>query len=265
MGKRSKKKSLVMVICAAVLLVGSLGATLAYLTDTASVTNTFTVGNVDIKIDETLVNEDGKPVDENGDLVEEGNEVRVEPSDDWEGNEYHLLPGEKYLKDPMVTVNAGSEESYVRMILTVTNASAVQTIITNNGLTDYADLFEGWNEEVWLYHGFEQDEENNTISFEFRYHETVDGFDVDDDGNEIEKEVALSPLFTHIVVPGTASVEELAALYGENGDFTIQVEGHAIQAVGFEDDESSTAVDKAWAAFDVQLEKDARVNGETTP
>lgn len=40
-------------------------------------------------------------------------------------NEYHLLPGHTYTKDPTVTVKTGSDASYVRMKVTFNNAKAI--------------------------------------------------------------------------------------------------------------------------------------------
>lgn len=93
-----KKKivSVCLVVC--LLATAIIGTTLAYFTDEKAVTNTFTTGDVTIKLDETDVGADGVATGEG----------RKE-----EGNAYHLLPGKTYIKDPIVTVEAGSEECYV--------------------------------------------------------------------------------------------------------------------------------------------------------
>lgn len=93
-----KKKivSVCLVVC--LLATAIIGTTLAYFTDEKAVTNTFTTGDVTIKLDET-------DVGTNGVATGEGRKE--------EGNEYHLLPGKTYTKDPMVTVKAGSEECYL--------------------------------------------------------------------------------------------------------------------------------------------------------
>jgi len=64
---------------------GSVFGTLAYLTATDTVTNTFTVGKVQITLDEA-------PVDANGETTD-GDRVKK--------NNYHLLPGHEYDKDPI--------------------------------------------------------------------------------------------------------------------------------------------------------------------
>lgn len=97
-----KKKVLTIVaaiLCAALLVAGSVMGTLAYLTSTAKVTNTFTVGDVKIDLDESLVNLYGK-------LVDDG-KTRVHL------NEYHLVPGTTYIKDPRVSIAPGSEASFI--------------------------------------------------------------------------------------------------------------------------------------------------------
>lgn len=236
-------KALLLTLCAVVLVAGTVLGTLAYLTDRSTVENTFTVGNVDIKVDESAVEENGEPSTDptTGETL-----PRTE-----EGNDYHLIPGEKYPKDPTMTVKAKSEDSYVRMILTIHNHSAVQAVIDNpvHGLTDYADLLGGWNEETWRYIGFTVDSTANTIAFEFRYFDTVNSTAIVPGG---DADVVLPALFTELIIPGTLTGEELAALYGAggttaaDGDFRMNVEGHAIQAATFADE------DAAWVAFEQQ-------------
>lgn len=218
----TKVKSVILALCALTVVAATVLATLAYLTDKETVVNTFTVGNVDISLQETDVDGDG----------------------DQSGNSYHIVPGKTYKKDPTVTVNAGSEESYVRMILTIHNSSAVKAIIADskNGLNGYTDLFGGWNENAWLHYGSVDNAEDDTVSLEFRYYQTVDGYDAE--GNESDE--VLPALFDTLIIPGTLNGGELASLY-ENG-FKIVVHGHAIQSATFENDE-----DGAWAAFDAQI------------
>jgi len=230
---KTKRKALALALCAVLLVVTSVLGTMAYLTDTDKAINTFTVGQVHIKLDEADVNTDGT-------VIEGADRVKT--------NEYHLLPGHTYFKDPTVTVLGGSEDSYVRMIMTVHNASAVQAIIdaddTGNSkgeVVDYADLFAGWDNQVWLYEGFEVDAVANTIEFEFRYKGIVEGPAADK---------ALEPLFTKLVVPGHTTNAHLEALYGnaqgttaEDGVFKIEIVAHAIQADGFDDAEA------AWTAW----------------
>ena len=92
-----KKKALLVMLCAALLVVSAVLGTLAYFTDTDNATNTFTVGKVGIELDEAEVNPNGTLKSE--DRVKE--------------NKYHLLPGMKYIKDPTIKVDADSEDCYL--------------------------------------------------------------------------------------------------------------------------------------------------------
>lgn len=104
---KTVRKSLILAACAIMLVCATIAGTLAYLTATDSVKNTFTVGNVAITMDETDV-DDSTP-----------NEDR-----DTE-NKYKLLPGQTYTKDPIIHVSATSEDCYV--FVKVTNdISAVE-------------------------------------------------------------------------------------------------------------------------------------------
>lgn len=95
---KTVRKSLILAACAIMLVCATIAGTLAYLTSTDTVTNTFTVGNVSIKLDEAKVDENGKAVTP---------EQRVKE------NKYKLLPGQTYIKDPTIHVQAGSEDCYV--------------------------------------------------------------------------------------------------------------------------------------------------------
>lgn len=236
---KKRNKVLLTGVSAAALVTVSVLGTIAYLTSTDTVTNTFSVGKVGISLVETQVDENGVPVED-----DEGNPLKTT-----EGNNYRIVPGMSYTKDPTMTVEAGSDDAYLRMLMTVSDHKDVQAIIDNeaHGLTDYADLLTGWNETEWLYEGFEVDEDADTITFEFRYKETVDGFGdtADAETGELPEEaVTLSPLFTGLKIPGTLTSDEVASL----DKFEMTLVGHAIQATGFAD------ADAAWVAFDGQVE-----------
>ena len=208
-----RSKSLVLALCAILLVVGTILGTVAYLQDTASVVNTFTVGNVHLKLDEAVVDEKGEPT---------GGRTET-------GNAYHLLPGETYTKDPTVTVLKGSEESYVRMMLTLNCASELDAIFAPNGAV-LTEIFKGYDATKWTYVDVTRGNDN-TITYEFRYFETVKPEQNDD--------LVLDALFDTVTVPNTMTGEQLATI----ADLKITVEAHAIQATGFAN------ADDAWTAF----------------
>lgn len=90
-----KTKAILMALCAVLLVAASVMGTLAYLTSNDSVTNTFTVGNVVITMDE-------KDVDNSTDNAERD-----------KANAYKLVPGHEYEKDPIIHVDANSEKCYL--------------------------------------------------------------------------------------------------------------------------------------------------------
>lgn len=101
---KTRSKALLLTLCAVLLVTASVLGTMAYLTSTDEVKNTFTVGQVMITLDEAAVNADGTLK-----YKEDGTTL----ADRVKGNEYHLLPGHEYVKDPTVHVNAQSEDSWI--------------------------------------------------------------------------------------------------------------------------------------------------------
>ncbi len=109
------KKALLLALCAVLLGVSTVFATMAYLTSTTKmVKNTFTVGKVVITLDEAKVDEYG--VAENGaDRVTE--------------NTYKLMPGHTYVKDPTIHVDAESEDCWL-FVRIVDEIAAIQDVTT---------------------------------------------------------------------------------------------------------------------------------------
>lgn len=214
---KTAKKAMLMTLCAIILIVATVFGTMAYLTSTDTVTNTFTVGKVAIKLDEAKVGTDGK-------ALTGADATRVKE------NSYKLLPGHVYDKDPTVTVLANSEESYVKMTVTVNKANELDAIFAPNG-ADLTSIFNGYDSATWIAKGDTKDATANTRTYEFWYKGTVSAGDAD---------VALDALFDTITVPGSITKEQLATIEG----LTITVNAYAIQADGFDD------ADAAWKAFE---------------
>lgn len=211
---KSKKKVFVTVLCAVLLVAASVLGTMAYLTSNDEVVNTFTVGNVQIKLDEAKANTDGS-------LVANADRVKA--------NSYKLLPGHTYNKDPMVTVLKGSESSYVKMTVTFSHANELDAIFAPNG-ANMTSIFNGYDRSNWIYKENVKDTAANTRTYEFWYKETVAAPDGD---------VALDALFDSITVPGSIDNADLKSIAG----MTITVNAYAIQADGFANAE------EAWSHF----------------
>ena len=237
---KTKSKALLLTLCAVLLVAASVLGTMAYLTSTDTVTNTFTVGKVEIKLDETdVTNPTGSRV---------------------QANSYKLMPGTTYTKDPTVTVKAGSEESYVRMKVTFNNAAALMEMLPSADnledftpdeialikkiapilfLTNYTAVDAGWLPEYTMFgmektladpNYFVYDAANDTVTYIFYYPTTVTATTAD---------VTLPALFDTIKVPEHVTGEQLAKL----NNFKITVVAEAIQAGSFDN-----AAD-AWSHF----------------
>ena len=92
---KTRSKALLLTLCAVLLVAASVLGTMAYLTSTDEVTNTFTVGQVQITLDEKDTDNSTPDADRD------------------KANAYHLLPGNEYEKDPTVHVKAVSEDSWI--------------------------------------------------------------------------------------------------------------------------------------------------------
>ena len=103
------------IACAVCLVTASVSATLAVLmVRTETVENTFTVGKIDLTLDESKVNTMGQFVDEDGNLIEvdeNGNPLGEVPR--VKSNQYKLFEKTEYTKDPVVHVGKDSEDCYV--------------------------------------------------------------------------------------------------------------------------------------------------------
>lgn len=110
---KKTRKALLLSLCAVMLVTASVLGTVAYLTSQDQVVNTFTVGNVAITLDE-------KDVD---------NSTPGENDRD-KANAYKLMPGHNYEKDPIVHVDANSEDCYlfVKVVNEIANIEAEKTV-----------------------------------------------------------------------------------------------------------------------------------------
>ncbi|MBQ8387683.1 MAG: hypothetical protein IJX46_02010 [Clostridia bacterium] len=197
----TKKKilmALALVGCAILLVVGSVAATMAYLTSqTQTITNTFTVGNVAITMDESVTDLYG--------VVTSGKTTA--------GNAYKLIPGHTYTKDPTITVVANSEKCYL-FVEVVNGLSAIEVAAD-------ATAAEGETETI-----AEQMADNGWINLSgniWYYENAVET-------NAEDQTVSVFGTFT---IAGTADVSGYATTNDANDTNKITVTAYAVQADGF--------------------------------
>lgn len=190
-----KLRKVLLTLCSALLLVSlSVGITVAYLTDSDAVTNTFTVGNVKITLDELDVDDSTPNKDRDT------------------ANEYHLMPGKTYTKDPIVHVDAESEKCYL----------FVKVV---NGLADI-EADENKIAAQMTAKGWTQVEGETNV---YAYQTAVEG------GANVT-------VFEQFTISGEVEDTDLSA----HKDATIEITAYAIQSEGF------TSSDAAWDAYSKQ-------------
>ena len=135
-------KTLLLMLCAVVLVVSSVLGTVAYLTDTKSVENTFTVGNVTITLQER-------------DLNQETGELNSDALVNTVFDKIKFVPGRVIKKQPVITVGTDSENCY--LFVKVEDANAEKKILANGNFTPST----GWTAVGVSYPGWYQ---YNTIA-----------------------------------------------------------------------------------------------------
>lgn len=198
MKAKTKTKALLMSLCAVLLVAASVLGTMAYLTDSKDVKNTFTVGNVAITMDETDV-DDSTPNKERD-----------------QANSYKLLPGHTYTKDPIIHVDANSEDCY----LFVKVDNQIAAIEANGNTTVDAQMAtKGWKavegkDGIYVYVG------TTAAPVAVKANDNV-------------------TVFEQLVIAGTVNGDTLKAYKNK----TITVTAYAVQKDGFE----SKTADQIWS------------------
>lgn len=219
----TKKRFVAILLCVTLVALAAIGATFAYLTDTKTVNNTFTMGNVAIKLDETNVN------DPTGDRVT--------------SNTYNVYPGAVVTKDPIVH-NTGKNGAYVRAVVTIEDGMNWLGLYNENVWTAPQEaafnaminntLGEGW-ELVDI-----------TYDMSGPNHPTSDFVATLKYTNVLEAGKDTTAMFSQIAFPTKLTGNDVTTRIDQNGEFGINVVAQAIQADGFDTWEA------AFAAYDAK-------------
>lgn len=222
MKMNKKLRRILLTVCSAALLVCvTVGATVAYLTSSATVTNSFVVGKVTIALDEAKVDTAGEYV----------TDVKNRTT----SNKYHLYPAHPYIKDPTIHVDPNSEDCW--LFVKVENGIAAIEDDENTIASQMSD--NGWvqvSRNVYAYH---KENDKKISPAETTNTPVKAGTDVKVfDSFKINKNVIGGPTPT-----GDDAVVDPNALYlGDYVDAEIKVTAYAIQADGFDSAEA------AWTA-----------------
>lgn len=221
------KKIITGTLCIGLMASLAIGGTMAFLTDSESVTNHFSVGDLDITLTEPKWDDDGKP----------GNPDN--PDDPGTpGDGQNLVPGDTREKDP--TIKAVTNDSYMRVIVEIQDTKG-------NAITDkerlalilqtvyYADPALSESEKYSL----KNLEKYDTVSADFELVTDKSSSDTTPTGvyyynyiggeNGVLAEGDEAVLFTNIVIPTDWNQEQLAVL----GEYQIVISAQAIQTDNF--------------------------------
>lgn len=216
-----KKKITAICLCIALVAIAVVGATLAYFTDTKTATNTFTMGDVKIKLDEANVNNP------------EGDRVT--------SNEYNVYPGAVVTKDPIVH-NTGKNGAYIRAIVTVENGMNWLGLYNDNVWTAPQEaafnalinntLGEHWELVDIAYDMSGPDHPTSDFVATLKYTKVLDA------------SADTPAMFSQIAFPAKMTENDVTTRIAQNGNFGINVVAQAMQADGFDTWED------AFTAFD---------------
>lgn len=213
------KKTVAIILAMVLVAVAAVGATMAYLTDTQSVTNTFTMGDVKITLDET--------------------DVKNPEGDRVTSNEYNIYPGAVVTKDPIVH-NVGKNGAYIRATVNVSNwmnlVSAYypdfKETFPNDGYKAALNLLVGELGEGWSVVGVEAGDVFTIGQFDAKFVLKYDG--------TLAPDADTTAMFQTVTIP--AGIDN-----ANTGSFKeVKVVAQAIQADGFDTWEA------AFAAFDAK-------------
>lgn len=213
------KKTLSLMLAFVLVICASVAGTMAYLTSSDTVVNTFTVGEVKLKLDETDVD----------------NSTPGQARD--KANSYALKPGAVHTKDPIVTVLEGSEDCYVRVFVKINKHNELKAISEQHEkFKMFGGFFggsgEGWGTPTMTTKG-------NVDIYELRYNTMV------------TEPKALDAVFETLTVPEWFTPADIQSLMDDpntpqDESMTITITAEAIQSAGFAN------ADEAFAALDQQ-------------
>ena len=215
----TKKRFVAILLCVTLVALAAIGATFAYLTDTKTVDNTFAMGNVAIRLDETNVN------DPTGDRVT--------------SNAYSVYPGAVVTKDPIVH-NVGANAAYIRATVNVSNWMNLcaayypdfKETFPNDGYKAALNLLVGELGEGWSVVGVEAGDTFTIGQFDAKFILKYDG--------KLAAGENTTAMFQTVTIP--------AGIDNANTDSfqEVKVVAQAIQADGF------NTWEDAFAAYDAK-------------
>ena len=253
-----KKKLTAIFLCIALVAIAIVGASMAYFTDTKEATNTFTVGNVKIKLLESSLHRENAGFANGQTSTSElwsdvekkgsGNTSKYKAGDTFytdaqiEANaetytceNIQLIPGRSYHKMPYVK-NVGNNDAYIRIRVMI--PEDLDTAVLDRSMYTSSAINKKEFTKVFDQTG---SVERDNIKYNVYTFTRIDPL--------APGEMTYWNVWGTIHMDTTVTSAQSEALFGENGNypngvFPVLVEADAIQSEGFADAAA------AWAAFD---------------
>ena len=253
-----KKKLTAIFLCIALVAIAIVGASMAYFTDTKEATNTFTVGNVKIKLLESSLHRENAGVANDktsdselwSDVAKEGSnntskykagdtfytDAQIEENaETYTCENIQLIPGRSYHKMPYVK-NVGNNDAYIRIRVMI--PADLDTAVLNSSVYTSSAMS---SQEFTMAYDNQNLVERGNIKYNVYTFTRIDPLAPD--------EMTYWNVWGTIHMDTTVTSAQSEELFGENGIysngiFPVLVEADAIQSEGF----ANAAA--AWAAFD---------------
>lgn len=217
-----KRKTLIVALAVCLVAIMAFG-TLAFFSAQDSVTNNFKIAS--------SPDPDQDPFSVK---VEETDPETGEPTTD--GVTYdNIKPGDELQKDPTV-INDGLYSEYVRVNVTVTNATAWKAACEKHSITDLTTIFGGFDGTKWTRVGDPVfDEVADTLTYSYYY-------------NGVLAPSESAVLFTSVTIPAAFDTADMVSL----ANFQLIVTADAIQS-----EHTGDSAADAFVLYDEQVAKEA--------
>ena len=207
--KLNKKKVLVTSLAVSLIAILSFG-TIAWFSDSDSVTNKFMVATSTEEPDDIFSVEVMEQVDKDGDGDYDGNDATV-----FDGFTYeNILPGDKLVKRPWVH-NTGSYDQYIRVKVIVDHAQEWSDMGAN--VSELLDV----DTSKWTLENANPQIVDNKVTYVYYY-------------NGILAPTKMVRVFGIVEIPSELTQDDMAKF--ENGVFTMDIVAEAVQTENVGDD-----------------------------
>lgn len=255
-----KKRNILTVALALCLIAIMACGSLAYFTNTKTVTNVFMTSTIPPKDEDGDGELDEPTADDVFSITLTEPNAKNDATETNEGYEYaNILPGDELDKDPTVT-NTGAYDAYIRVKVVVNKAfewqNAIQKHLDKGNLDEDAEgnyslenIFKGFDATKWervtspeFAEVKDQDEKvvDTTLTYVYYLKEALPA---EDNAETAEVQEDAVTLFTDVVIPSCFDAEDMLSLK----EFKLDITADAIQSINTGGDAADDVLDSYYA------------------